>query len=163
MKVQNVILLLGGNQGNVMQVLSSAIALIEKEAGPLTAMSAVYKTGAWGPVPQPDFLNLAIQIRTQLTPGLLMQRLLNIEKRFGRKRDVKYGPRTLDIDILFFGDAVIQTELLTIPHPELQNRRFALKPCADIAPDKRHPVLNKTIRELLQICTDSLDVSEYKA
>ncbi len=91
-----------------------------------------------------------------------MLKLLDIEKRFGRKRTVKYGPRTLDIDILFYGNRIIQTDIITVPHPELQNRRFALKPCADIAPQKIHPLFNKSIRTLLDECPDKLEVAVWK-
>lgn len=128
----------------------------------MTLISDVYKTGAWGPVAQNDFLNLAISIKTSLTPGILMLKLLDIEKRFGRKRTVKYGPRTLDIDILFYGNRVIHTDIVTVPHPELQNRRFALQPCADIAPLKIHPLYNKSIRTLLEECPDKLEVEVWK-
>lgn len=128
----------------------------------MTLISEVYKTGAWGPVAQDDFLNLAISIKTTLPPGILMLRLLDIEKRFGRKRDVKYGPRTLDIDILFYGNRVLNNELIKVPHPEIQNRRFALQPCADIAPRKIHPLFNKSIRTLLEECPDKLEVAIWK-
>lgn len=152
--------MLGGNQGHVSKTLASALAIIEKEAGRITALSSTYQTKAWGPIPQGDFLNVAVKLRSSLPPGLLMLKLLQIEKQFGRKRDIKYGPRTLDIDILFYGNRKVHTDLLVLPHPEIQNRRFVLQPCADIIPKMKHPVLKQSITELLQICPDQLSIQK---
>ncbi len=94
--------------------------------------------------------------------SLIMKKLLEIEKEFGRRRDIKYGPRTLDIDMLFYGNQRVSNQLVTIPHPEIQNRRFVLQPCADIIPKYKHPVLKKNILELLSICPDQLEVKLWK-
>lgn len=134
------------------------LSVLQNEAGAIYATSRIYKTKAWGPVAQDDFLNMAVGLRTICPPHLLLQRLLAIEKRFGRKREVKYGPRTLDIDILFYGSKVITDNHLRIPHPEIQNRRFALTACNDIAASLVHPVLGQTIRQLLEKCKDPLSV-----
>src|SRR5262249_18763668 len=159
---QKVILLLGGNQGDVLRHFNECVLQVQKSIGPVYAVSGIYKTKAWGPVPQPDFLNMALGIRTVFPPQLLLKKLLALEKKFGRVRDVKYGHRTLDIDILFYGHRVINTEYLRVPHPEIQNRRFALVACNDIASSLIHPVLGRSIRELLASCKDPLEVKLWK-
>lgn len=158
MRSQKVILLLGGNQGEVHRHFMECLKVLQHNAGTIYAHSRIYRTKAWGPVKQDDFLNMAVALRTIYPPHLLLQKLLSIEKRFGRKRDVKYGPRTLDIDILFYGSKVINEHNLRIPHPEIPNRRFALVACCDIAGSMVHPVLDKTIRQLLDECKDPLSV-----
>lgn len=145
-----------------MSVLSSAIALIEQRCGRVYAVSNVYQTKAWGPIVQDDFLNIAIGIQTVLPPGILLKRLLLIEKQFGRKRELKYGPRTLDIDILFYGSKIIRQSELSIPHSEMQNRRFVLQPMHDIAPKRMHPVYKKDVSRLLSECKDPLEVKLWK-
>jgi 2-amino-4-hydroxy-6-hydroxymethyldihydropteridine diphosphokinase len=99
-------------------------------------------------IEQPWFLNCVVALETSKTPPQLMNAILRIEEEMGRKRVQKKGPRSIDIDILLFGDAVIDSEGLTIPHPAMHQRRFVLEPLAELAPDLRHPALNKTIREL---------------
>ncbi len=136
---------------------------LTKQGGPIYARSRIYTTKAWGPVPQPDYLNMAIAIRTVLPPFYLLSVLLDLEKRFGRKRDVKYGPRTLDIDILFYGNEIIRRPGLHVPHPEIQNRRFALVPACEIAGNLKHPVFGKTLAMLLAECSDTLEVKLWKA
>lgn len=151
-------MLLGGNEGRVLSNFSAAIAILEQKAGCITKLSPVFSTAAWGPVKQADFLNLALELRTAIPPGMLMNILLETERRFGRKRDIKYGPRTLDIDMIFYGSRIVNLEGLKIPHPKMQERRFVLEPCAAIIPDFRHPILHKTISELLKQCKDPLEV-----
>ena len=150
-------LLTGGNRGNREDYLQEALAAIQKEAV-LLAASAIYQTAAWGKNDQPDFLNQALKIQTTLSPGDLLRCVLRIEQSLGRTRDIKYGPRTIDIDILFYDDRVVEEPNLVIPHPQLHNRRFALQCLADIAPALVHPVLSKTISQLLEDCPDPLQV-----
>lgn len=138
--------------------LSRARVLIERRCGTVTRASAMYETAAWGKTDQPPFVNQALEIHTALAPQQLLAQLLGIEKMIGRVREEKYGPRTIDIDILLFNDCILQEQQLRIPHPQLQNRRFALTPLAEIAPDLVHPVLKKTIGGLLAICPDPLEV-----
>jgi 2-amino-4-hydroxy-6-hydroxymethyldihydropteridine diphosphokinase len=152
-------LLIGGNLGDTTKVFQQAFDLLGKQAGTIIQESSVYKTAPWGFPDQQDFLNQAILIRTTLQAGQLMQLLLKIEEALGRKRKEKYGPRIIDIDILFFNDAIINDHGLIVPHPEVQNRRFALIPLAEIAPELNHPLLHKNINELLQDCPDDLQVS----
>lgn len=149
---------MGGNQGEVKKTFHSAMMLMTRKIGRIVRVSSVYSTQAWGPVPQGDFLNQAILIETVLSPGLLLKALLEIELEFGRKRQIKYGPRTLDLDVLFYGHQIICTSNLKVPHPELPNRRFALVPMDEIAGSFRHPMLQLSISELLKNCQDQLEV-----
>jgi 2-amino-4-hydroxy-6-hydroxymethyldihydropteridine diphosphokinase len=153
---------MGGNQGKVMDTMYKAIRILSRKAGPVTRMSSVYKTKAWGPVPQDDFLNKAIVLHTTLSPGLLLKALLETESYFGRKRTVKYGPRTLDLDILFYGHQIVHSSNLSIPHPELHKRRFALVPLVEIVPKFKHPILKSTMEQLLESCEDQLEVTLWK-
>jgi 2-amino-4-hydroxy-6-hydroxymethyldihydropteridine diphosphokinase len=153
-------LLIGGNEGDSLAWLAKARGNIENTAGRILRLSAIYQTAAWGKTDQPDFLNQALQIETPLAAPDLMKALLGIEKKMGRHRGEKYGSRIIDIDILFFNDAVISLPELSVPHPEVQNRRFALAPMAEIAPDLIHPVIRRSIRVLLEECPDHGDVKK---
>jgi 2-amino-4-hydroxy-6-hydroxymethyldihydropteridine diphosphokinase len=152
-------LLTGGNMGNREKNLARAKALISELAGKVTKASHLYETAAWGKTDQPSFYNQALEVETTLSPKELLQQLLEIEKKLGRKRDEKYGPRTIDIDILLYGDHICNEPQLRIPHPELHNRRFALTPLAEIGPGLVHPAFQRSITELLAICPDPLEVS----
>jgi 2-amino-4-hydroxy-6-hydroxymethyldihydropteridine diphosphokinase len=156
--MNNVYLLIGGNLGNREGALAKACVLIGVQCGELINISSLYETEAWGKNDQPSFLNQALEIKTWLKPLQLMQQILNIEKQIGRIRQEKYGPRSIDIDILFFNDEIHKYPSLTVPHPEIQNRRFVLAPMNEIAPSLVHPVLKKTIAELLVDCPDHLPV-----
>jgi len=128
--------------------------------GRVTSISSLYETAAWGNTNQPAFYNQAICVETTLEPENLLSRLLTIEIEMGRVREEKYGPRTIDLDILMVNDIVLDSPTLTIPHPQLHNRRFALLPLIEIAPTLLHPVLDKTMQELLLNCPDTLDVQK---
>ena len=153
-------LLIGGNLGDRAAYLAEAINQISAQCGRVISTSSIYETAAWGNVNQPAFYNQAVKLVTILSPEALIERLLAIENEMGRVRTEKYGPRTIDLDILMINDIVIDTPTLTIPHPQLHNRRFALLPLHEIAPALHHPVLNKTIQELLLNCLDTLDVQK---
>jgi len=154
-------LLLGSNMGNSQKQLSKAIGFIEKQIGKIIRRSGLYATAAWGNTNQPDFLNQVIIVQTKLTAAQTMQTILGIEKKMGRLRTVKNAPRIIDIDILFFNKEIIDEEQLTVPHPQLQNRRFVLVPLNELSPNFKHPVLNKTIHRLFIHCPDKLNVKKF--
>jgi 2-amino-4-hydroxy-6-hydroxymethyldihydropteridine diphosphokinase len=158
--MQNAYLLTGGNKGDRENYLAKAVIAIERRCGSVVAKSAIFETEAWGLEDQPAYLNQALHLTTQLSAQALLTAILEIEKGLGRVRDVKYGPRTIDIDILFYGQEIIEVPGLIIPHPHIHERRFALECLNDIAPALIHPVFNKTIRFLLKECTDSLTVNK---
>lgn len=153
-------LLIGGNLGNRSAYLQEAMHLIQQSCGNIVHSSAIYETAAWGVTSQPSFYNRALALETLLEPAELMQKLLRIEEQMGRKRILKMGPRIIDLDILLIDQQIISTGLLTLPHPALPFRRFALLPLCEIAPNLIHPVLQKSIRQLLEECTDELDVQK---
>jgi 2-amino-4-hydroxy-6-hydroxymethyldihydropteridine diphosphokinase len=154
----DVFLLLGSNLGDRKQLLEEAIEHIEEEIAPVTKSSAVYETQSWGKTNSPDYLNQVVLLQTELPAQIILQRILNIEWKIGRIREEKWGPRIIDIDILFYGDALINEANLQVPHPELHNRRFTLEPLAEIAADLVHPVLNKNITQLKNELKDNLIV-----
>jgi len=149
-------LLLGSNMGDRGLYLQEAKKQIEEKAGDIAASSAIYETAAWGYETQPSFLNQVLVLHTSLSPETLMNTLLSIESGMGRIREKKMGPRIIDIDILFYNDLIIETDSLTIPHPLLHLRRFTLQPLVEINPLKLHPVLKKTVEQLLLDCPDAL-------
>ena len=155
-------LLLGSNLGNRKINFEAARNLIEQECGAIIQLSSLYETAAWGKTDQPPFLNQAMEIETELSAEQLIKQLLKIEKMMGRERKEKYDPRIIDIDILLFNEEQYDLPFLKIPHPEMQNRRFALIPLAEIAANSRHPVSGKSISQLLKECPDKLDVTKYQ-
>lgn len=148
--------------GNRKAKLQQAEQLLTEQCGKITASSSFYETAAWGKTDQPVFLNQALEISTTLNAKQLIRKILKLEKMMGRERKEKYGPRIIDIDILLFNDEVLDIPFLKVPHPELQNRRFALLPLNEIAKDCIHPVFKKTIGQLLKDCPDKLDVKKIE-
>ncbi|MFT3751235.1 MAG: 2-amino-4-hydroxy-6-hydroxymethyldihydropteridine diphosphokinase [Agriterribacter sp.] len=155
-------LLTGGNIGDRKQNLENAANALAKEAGKIMALSGMYETAAWGKTDQPSFLNQCIGIETTLSAMELLHIIMAIEKRMGRFRDEKYGPRIIDIDILLYNDDIIDEPSLQIPHPRLTDRHFALAPLAEIAPAIIHPVYKKKISVLLKECRDVLPVKKLE-
>jgi 2-amino-4-hydroxy-6-hydroxymethyldihydropteridine diphosphokinase len=153
-------LLIGGNVGDRAANLQTALKRIAETCGTITSTSSLYETAAWGNTNQPSFYNQAVVVTTPLSPVALMDQLLEIELEMGRIRTQKYGPRTIDLDILMIDELVISSEKLTIPHPQMQNRRFALLPLVEVAPTLTHPLLDQSIGVLLQNCPDTLDVQK---
>lgn len=156
-----VFLLLGSNLGDRKRNFQRAKEFINRQCGTITRSSSLYETEAWGKTGQPAYLNQALEIETEMSAEQLMKEILSIEKIMGRERKEKYDPRIIDIDILLFNREQYEGPLLKIPHPEIQNRRFALTPLAEIAPAVQHPVLNKSISRLLKECSDKLAVKKY--
>tara|TARA_R110000782_G_scaffold163260_5_gene255351 strand:- start:180 stop:1322 length:1143 start_codon:yes stop_codon:yes gene_type:complete len=146
---------IGSNLGNREILLQKAIFELGKKAGEIRQVSAIYETPSWG-FEAEDFLNACLEIQTLLTPENLLTAILEIEANYGRQRNnsESYQSRTLDIDIIYYEKEVIKTPSLTIPHPKLQDRKFILKPLADISPQFYHPIFNKDTRNLLQECKD---------
>jgi 2-amino-4-hydroxy-6-hydroxymethyldihydropteridine diphosphokinase len=157
--MSKVFLLIGGNLGEREANFTKARKLIAQYCGEITQSSSIYETAAWGKKDQPSFLNQALEIDTKLTAEQLMAQILELEKIMGRERKEKYGPRVIDIDILLFNNEIHNHTSLKIPHPEMQNRRFALIPLAEIAANIEHPVFKKSIAQLLEECTDQSSVS----
>jgi 2-amino-4-hydroxy-6-hydroxymethyldihydropteridine diphosphokinase len=159
MNIENqVVLGLGGNMGNRTQHLAMAMVQIIQQIGTITKVSSVYETAAWGNEDQPPFFNLAVCLTTPFTPLQTLERCLRIEKQMGRHRTMKWGPRIIDIDILLYNDEIIRANNLSIPHPLMHERRFVLAPLAEILPQKKHPVLKKSFKDLLHNCPDTLTV-----
>lgn len=161
--MNDVYLSLGSNEGNRVQWLSKAIYLLGKRCGNVVQQSPVYETAAWGITDQAAFLNMVVHIQTPHKSQQVLEGILAIETELGRQRSIKWGPRTLDIDILLFNDEVIDTEHLKVPHPYMHERRFTLAPLAAIAPNLEHPVFKKTISQLLDECPDKLEVTVYRS
>jgi len=156
-----VYLLLGGNLGEREQNLKEAIVLVNKEIGDIEAKSSLYETAAWGKTDQPAFLNQAIGVKTKLTALQVLDKALAIEQELGRVRKEKWGERLIDIDLILYGDEVIDVAgKLQVPHPHMQNRRFVMEPLAEIAPNIRHPRLGETILEISKKITDNLAVKK---
>lgn len=151
-------LLIGGNMGKREGFLADARVALQNRCGRLTGQSSLYQTAAWGLEAQAPFLNQALVIETLFSASRLLQTALTIEEALGRLRQQRYGPRVIDIDLLLFNEEIIQTSELTVPHPQLPYRRFALAPLAEIAPAAYHPVLKKTVQQLLDECPDHLPV-----
>lgn len=155
------VLLLGTNLGNRIAYLEQAIIQLQKVFGNIIIKSSIYETAAWGKINQPNFLNQVVIHNTNFSAHQCIQKILAIEKELGRERIEKMGPRTIDIDILFYDNEIIKTKNLTIPHPHLQNRKFVLVPLNEIIPNYMHPILSKSVKVLLQECSDTLNVKKF--
>lgn len=151
----------GSNLGDRTAHLELARQLIHERIGPVVSASRFFETAAWGIEDQPDFLNQALLIQTQLSAASVIAKALAIESQMGRVRQVKWGQRLIDIDLLFYEDEVIDTEDVKVPHPALQERNFVLQPLMEIAPNYVHPVLQKTVARLAEQCTDELPARVY--
>lgn len=145
----------GSNLGDRMANLAAAVTLLAETPGVrLARQSSLYETASiGGPEGAPPFLNGAVEVETTLRPAELLDRMMEIERSLGRERRVKWEPRPIDLDILLFGNEIVSTQELVIPHPLMHERRFVLEPLAEIAPEAVHPVLQMTVKGLL----DNLD------
>ncbi len=151
-----VVLSLGGNIGDVKETFITVMSLLAKEVGEILLISPLYRTKAWGMEDQPDFLNQVLVLNSDLEPQELLKGCMEIEIKLGRVRKQKWFERTLDIDILFFNEEIIETSNLTIPHMFIHERNFVLFPIVDIIPDFIHPLLGKSMNELKKECKDEL-------
>jgi 2-amino-4-hydroxy-6-hydroxymethyldihydropteridine diphosphokinase len=158
-----VAILLGSNLGDRLKQMQQATDLISMYVGNISTVSSYYETKAWGNEDQPDFLNQVLVCETLHKPIDVLSRCLSIEKTLGRDRTEKWGSRTMDIDILYFGQEIIATPELKIPHPFLHERRFTLVPLSEVLPDFVHPVFNLSNKQLLDRCEDVLEVSKLNS
>ncbi|MDQ3292095.1 MAG: 2-amino-4-hydroxy-6-hydroxymethyldihydropteridine diphosphokinase [Bacteroidota bacterium] len=154
-------LLLGSNLGNRENFLLQARNLIGAKIGEIKQESGIYETAAWGLENQQAFLNQVLAVETNLAPDELIGEINFLEAELGRVRRERWGARVIDIDILYYAGSIIKTQRLTIPHPELQNRRFTLVPLTEIAPNFIHPVLGLSNQQLLEQCPDTLEVKRF--
>ena len=159
MIMKKVFLGLGTNMGNRAENLRKAFQLIEIEIGPVLKASSLYETEQWGFHSEELFLNMVVGVETELTPSGLMAKILSIETLLGRERGEKqYVSRVIDIDILLYEDQIIQEKNLNIPHQLMHERSFVLVPLCEIEPELLHPVLEKSIRDLLKVCKDKSEI-----
>jgi 2-amino-4-hydroxy-6-hydroxymethyldihydropteridine diphosphokinase len=155
-------LLIGGNIGDRLAFMAAAKEKMKQKGIELIRQSSIYETAAWGITDQPSFLNQVLEIETSLTPQKLLSELLCIEQELGRTRAEKNGARTIDIDILYFENQLIQAKGLSIPHDRISIRRFVLVPLTELIPDFIDPKTNKSIVEMLNDCPDTLEVAIYE-
>ncbi len=158
-----VFLSLGSNMGNRLKYLTDAIDIIEKKIGLVTKKSSVYESEPWGNKNQNAFYNQIISIQTSLDARILLNTILNIEVELGRKRIEHWGPREIDVDILFYNSQIINDKDLVVPHPEIANRMFVLMPMTELAPGFIHPIIKKSIRDLMRACSDTSNVIVFKS
>lgn len=154
----NVFLGIGSNMGDRKANIKTASDLIEKFIGKIAKRSHLYETQPWGQPEQEWFYNQVVMANTTLDPRGLLETVGQIERQMGRKRTEKWGPRIIDVDILFYGKRVIRDKGLEIPHPELHERAFVLAPLMEIAPEYEHPILHKPIDVLFMECRDLSEV-----
>lgn len=154
------VLLLGSNTGDRTLYLQKALIGIAG-LGRLDRVSAVYESSAWGLTEQRDFLNVVAGLYTRLSPEELLSAILELEKNLGRVRNIKWGPRTIDLDILYYGQRVLNEPELQVPHPGIPDRKFTLVPLASLYPEFNNPVLGLNTNEILKRCTDKGNVYFY--
>lgn len=161
LEYQTAYLLLGGNLGDRVANLKKAIELLNDKVGGVLSVSSLYETAAWGKTDQPAFLNQAVALQTRLSALEVLDLALNIEQELGRVRKDKWGERLIDIDLILFGNQVINIpDKLQVPHPHMQHRKFVMEPLAEIAPDVLHPVLGETMLSICQNISDPLEVKK---
>ncbi|WP_419800966.1 2-amino-4-hydroxy-6-hydroxymethyldihydropteridine diphosphokinase [Mucilaginibacter sp.] len=158
--MQTVYFLLGSNLGDKKTYLKEALLQLEKNVGRTIRTSSIYETQSWGVTGQPDYLNQVVEMETLFLPDKILEKTQKIENFLHRERTKKWGSRTIDIDVLFFGKEIIDLPQLKIPHPQIQHRLFTLVPLNELIPDFVHPILNKTIQELRQEVGDGLLVKK---
>ncbi|AWW32285.1 2-amino-4-hydroxy-6-hydroxymethyldihydropteridine diphosphokinase [Echinicola strongylocentroti] len=157
--MKQVVLLIGGNLGDRSKLIQEAKDMLRQHVE-LIKGSSLYETAAWGGKSSGSYLNQALVVETELEAEAVLDITQGVENALGRERLAKWGDRTMDIDIIYFGDEVVDTARLKVPHPLMTERRFVLTPIVEILPDFVHPVLQKNNRELLESCTDESAVAK---
>jgi 2-amino-4-hydroxy-6-hydroxymethyldihydropteridine diphosphokinase len=157
--MHKVILHIGSNVGNKLKYLAVCKRLIKEKIGRVVKSSSIFETEAWGLKNQDSFLNQAFEVSTNLGPESILEICQEIEALLSRERSVRWGPRTIDIDIIFYDNLIIEDDLLSIPHPRMHERNFVLIPLNEIAPQWEHPILNKSVHQLLEESQDKSHVS----
>jgi len=153
---------IGSNEGNRKKNLTTAIKQIKEQFRIIYRESSVYETEAWGKIDQAAFLNMVLWLKVpEMDPFDILYKLKKIELGMGRVRVEKWGPRVIDLDILYYGSIVVDSARLTIPHPQLKNRRFVLAPLAEIAGEFQDPVTGVSVRQLKEACRDPLQVKLF--
>lgn len=159
MEMHTLVLSTGSNLGNKHKNLANASGLIKEMLGPIRQSSSVYESLAWGYSSEHSYYNQCLEVQIELAPGECMQQILGIERMMGRERQgTGYGDRIIDIDILFYDDLVLGNDRLKIPHERMHERKFVLLPLAEILPELHHPVFHKPVCELLEQCSDPMNV-----
>ena len=161
--MNKVFIITGGNIGDRKKNLETAEKMIGEGIGAIIQASRIYETDAWGINDQPSFYNQVLIVVTKFSPDEVIKKILKIEEDMGRVRTIKNAARNIDIDILFFNDDIVNEQNLTIPHPQIANRRFVLMPLNEIASTKNHPIYNKSVSQLLAECKDELKVTPLTA
>lgn len=159
---KGIFLLLGTNLGDRYENLLRACHLISESIGEISKSSSIYITAPWGVTDQPDFYNNVIEVDTPLDAEHVLTKALEIESKMGRVRMTKWGSRLIDIDLLFYNQLIVQSPHLTLPHPALADRMFTLLPLEEIAPAFLHPIINKDITTLRQLCRDTSQVKKIE-
>jgi 2-amino-4-hydroxy-6-hydroxymethyldihydropteridine diphosphokinase len=153
---------LGSNIGERESFITKSMHKVEDDIGKIITASSIFETTAWGNENQNNFLNSVIEIKTPFDAFTILQKSQEIENNLGRERSDQWGERTIDIDILFYNNKIINTKELTVPHPLIQKRKFVLVPLSEIAPNYMHPILKKNISTLLSECKDTQKVLDYE-
>lgn len=156
--MSKIFLHLGSNEGDRLKILSQALEEIGLKIGLIKTKSSVYETEAWGKKDQPDFLNMAVEVESDLSPSAVLKEIESIQLALGGIKQEKWGPRTIDIDLLLYDDLIVEEDALNIPHQHMHTRNFVLIPLLEIAEDVMHPVFQKTVYELYDECKDECEV-----
>lgn len=157
-KLEKVYLLLGSNMGERLEHLKNAQSEISKRIGEIQGTSSYYESQAWGDTNQENYWNICLEVTTSLSAEDVLAAALHIEDALGRTRTTQWAPRTIDIDVLFYGEEIIKSQNLEVPHPRIQERNFVLIPMMELNGDFVHPVLQLPIDELFFECNDPLEV-----
>jgi len=155
---------LGSNLGNCIRNINNTYSLVEVKIGKIISSSSIFETEPWGFINENYFLNQVLMLNTELNPHDILIKIEEIERQLGRIRNLKsYESRIIDIDILFYGNLIMSSKKLTIPHPLIAARKFVMVPLAELAPYWEHPLTKETMKQMLADCTDNSKVKKYIA